>query len=318
MKIAFIADSICTSGLGHLNRCLALAESFNKFYNINPLFILNDFESIEWIRQRGFNCTKYLKGQYDFIILDSYLKTSAEISKIKSHVKSLIVFDDLGFPPVEADILINSGICAKNYNYSRFLPENIFIGPNFHPLRLEFSSILPRKKVNIRINNIFVTLGGVTNIFVLKNILDELNLIFKDSWFHVVIGPFKVENDFFSHFVYPNTSFYESPYEISKIMLNADIAITGGGQTMYELAYLGIPAIAIEIASNQRNNITGFEESGVIKSVGPISDINFVENLRNCCLNMLSHPGQLSEMSSKGMKLIDGKGANRIAKRIIK
>ena len=98
----------------------------------------------------------------------------------------------------------------------------------------------------------------------------------------------------------------------------ADLAITGGGQTMYELAYLGIPAIVIEISSNQRANIIGFESIGVIKSAGSISDENFIHNFIRCCVDILNQPNLLLEMSSKGMNLIDGKGADRIVKIINK
>jgi spore coat polysaccharide biosynthesis predicted glycosyltransferase SpsG len=300
MKIAFIADSICTSGLGHLNRCLALAESFKRINHVNSIFILTDKESIEWIGQRGFNYQMQLLGYWDYIILDTYLKKSNEISEIKLKTTCLVVFDDMGFPPKEADILINSGICANNLNYSRFSVDKVFLGPLFHPLRLEFSCILPQKKEKNQI----------------KNILYELRLLFKDSLFHVIIGPYKIGNELLTGLIYPNTFFYESPSKISEIMMIADIAITGGGQTMYELAYLGIPAIVIEISSNQSANIIGFESIGAIKSAGSISDKNFIHNFRRCCIHILNHPNLLSEMSSKGMKLIDGKGADRIAKMI--
>ena len=56
MKIAFIADSICTSGLGHLNRCLALAESFNRNYNIS----INNFQN--YVKNNSERC-RYFKNK---------------------------------------------------------------------------------------------------------------------------------------------------------------------------------------------------------------------------------------------------------------
>ncbi|MDQ7082427.1 MAG: glycosyltransferase [Aquificota bacterium] len=67
----------------------------------------------------------------------------------------------------------------------------------------------------------------------------------------------------------PNTEliFYPSAEEMKNLMLDADIAISAGGQTLYELARVGVPTIAVAVAENQMWNVSEWQEAGFIEAV---------------------------------------------------
>lgn len=53
--------------------------------------------------------------------------------------------------------------------------------------------------------------------------------------------------------------FYSLDAEHMKtLMLESDVAISAGGQTLYELASVGLPTIAIQVVDNQSEDISGF------------------------------------------------------------
>ncbi len=54
-----------------------------------------------------------------------------------------------------------------------------------------------------------------------------------------------------------HTRLIESPddYGMRDVMLSSDVAISAGGQTLYELARTGTPTVAVSVADNQKKNV---------------------------------------------------------------
>lgn len=94
-------------------------------------------------------------------------------------------------------------------------------------------------------------------------------------------------------------------------MENVDLAITGGGQTIFELANVGIPSIVIQIAENQKNNIIGLNKKGTLMFAGNYDDPLLLDNI-NKNVELLKSKGKREEMSKKAMQTIDGNGSERI------
>ena len=61
---------------------------------------------------------------------------------------------------------------------------------------------------------------------------------------------------------YHSLHYYPDANKIKNIMLDSDVAIASGGQTLYELARLGLPTIAIVLVDNQINDIDGWSKKG--------------------------------------------------------
>ena len=62
-------------------------------------------------------------------------------------------------------------------------------------------------------------------------------------------------------------------------MGQVDLAVSAAGQTLYELAQMGVPTIAIQVADNQKDNIEGWLKAGFIHFAGEWDDAKLVENL---------------------------------------
>ena len=104
-----------------------------------------------------------------------------------------------------------------------------------------------------------------------------------------------------------------SPDSICALMVEADIAVSAGGQTLYELARVGCPTVAVRVASNQDGQLQIFAEAGFIRAVGRADDSKVITAMGDALLSMLSDPAARAAMSAAGQRVVDGQGALRVA-----
>ena len=99
-------------------------------------------------------------------------------------------------------------------------------------------------------------------------------------------------------------------------MLESDIAISSGGQTIYELARIGVSTIGVCVAENQLQNTQGWKEASFLEYAGRYDDEDLERRLKNSlwCLVRLS---VRSERSRIGRKVVDGQGCKRIVKAVV-
>jgi len=98
---------------------------------------------------------------------------------------------------------------------------------------------------------------------------------------------------------------------MKNVMLESDIAITAGGQTVYELARIGTPAIGVCVAENQLSSVKCWSELGFMEYVGWYDRENLEQKLESS-LSRLEDRHIRVNMSEAGRKLIDGRGCKRI------
>ena len=110
--------------------------------------------------------------------------------------------------------------------------------------------------------------------------------------------------------------FIENKMDLSPYMARADFAVTAAGSTVFELAYLGVPQIAFIIDNNQETTGQKINEMGLGICLGNIYDID--KDIFSNTFNSFLYDGNMKQsMSSQAQTLIDGKGAQRTADKIM-
>lgn len=100
-------------------------------------------------------------------------------------------------------------------------------------------------------------------------------------------------------------------------MQEADIAISAGGTTLYELCALGVPTISYAFVDNQLDNVKQFQADDIIAYAGDVREENIVDKI-NMYLKKYMNDMELRKKKSLQMqRFIDGKGAERIAEALI-
>ena len=342
MKIAIRADGNANIGLGHIQRCLTLSSQLKK-KGAKVIFVVKEDKIVkEKVKQEGFevielehnlNLDKDLRyivktikeNKIDILITDSYEFDEKYLIEVKKNVALLVSIDDLAEIAFPSDILINQNIYAKELSYRSLTAKTEFLlGPEYALLKEEFIQSNSRtfqcakRRMNEKVKNILITLGGSDIFNLTPKILHILCKIKEDFKITVVVGPFfnnisrikeiSSKTDKGVKFI------YNSP-QMAKLMFEAGLVITGGGSTLHELAATGTPACAFCLADNQERNIKGMERYGAIINLGWWNEFK-EERVCNEVMRLLKTPYLREEMSKKGQELVDGRGVERVIKSI--
>ena len=321
MRVFIITEGGKDYGFGHVARCSSIYQAFMK-WGIKPKFLINgdisvssilsniDFELLNWLEDISF------LNSSDIVIIDSYKGSVELFEEISKKVFLTVFFDDNNLIKYPSGFVINGLINADSLNYSQ---KNIryLLGSKFTPLRADFWHV-EKLKINDDIENILVTMGGNDLRDLTPKILDLLNnnlpdvnkkVIISDSFENVSeIESFK--NDLVELIYSPDSN------EMLNSMANVDLAISSSGQTLYELACVGVPTIAIGIIDNQKDNIQNWQNLGFIEYAGCWNNKNLLNNILRK-IEFLKEKNIRYDKQLKGIQSIDGRGSLRIVKSIL-
>lgn len=318
---------------GHLMRCLSIAEAAQQ-YGESTTFLVADQCPKQLIEDKGFQC----------IVLDTaWDKMDEEIEKISSIIKNLNIprllvdsyqvtetylrtlskitdvtyIDDLNqlFCPVKT--LICYTIYSNRFNYKIKYPNtNLMLGTQFVPLRPEFRH-LGKKDIRPNIERILLMSGGTDALNMVQRVLDEL-VDLKSVTIDAICGiysPYFAElNERYS--LNKNIVIHRATNDIISYMMNADVAISAGGTTLYELCAVGTPTISYTIADNQLDNVKCFADKNLIEYAGDARTEGVERTIKRLLLKY--NNATYRECVSKRMQsVVDGNGAYRIAKYLI-
>jgi len=96
-------------------------------------------------------------------------------------------------------------------------------------------------------------------------------------------------------------------------LAEADLAISAAGGTLWELAYLGVPTLALVRADNQRATARFLAKQGVARPLGEGERVA-PETIAAEIQVLVDDPVARRAMSLAGRALLDGRGAARIAR----
>lgn len=335
IKIAFRADGNEITGMGHVMRCLALAEELQK--NAAQIMFLtrDNRQTISKIQDYGFQTviirspgfaqeveeirSLIQNNSINLLITDSYKITEEYLGELKKTVPILVTVDDLNQMTFPSDIVINGNIYANELNYcSKNGNTRFLLGPSYVLMRREFS-VVPQRLIRKRANKVLVTVGGSDGFNLTPKILNILDNLKQKLRITVVIGPNFLNTSEFrtaTSRVYHEIFLKENVNNMKELMLECDLAITAGGTTLYELAVTGTPAVVILQAENQMLGAEKMHDNGIIYNLG-MGNRDFSEPLIDAVTFLLNNYTLRKEMSSRGQKLIDGKGCIRCTREIV-
>lgn len=341
------ADGNSVIGMGHIMRCMSIADAATQTdINNKPVFITACEEGAQMIKDRGYDVilfdTDYqdmeselpklseILQKQDIILVDSYQVTVSYYKEL-GKLCHTACFEDMGEPyPVE--LLINYNIYGpgleeaylKSKSALEELPKNVLLGVEYMPLRKEFSTGSDYI-VKDKVKNVLVTTGGSDPYFVTDSFCEAfLNSEFiksQDIVFHVVSGPFnKYKDELIRKYGNnKNIVIHENVKDMKSLMLESDVVITATGSTIYEVSALGVPMICFYFAENQRQGAEAFEKltpvvnGGCFASEKELVVNKILKTLEKCILEK-----EYRELlRAKEMRLVDGKGARKLAKCIL-
>lgn len=339
-ELLFRVDGTTEVGTGHIMRCLALAQAFLErggtvrfltYYDSPYLRYRIEEEGIEVIRMREASsgpsdlstllevASRMRRGRpgMGWIVLDGYHFGASYLRRIREAGYPLLVIDDLAHLPFyHADIIVNQNLHAVGLKYRCHPNTRLFLGSSFVLLRREFRKFdnWARKTREVA-RNLLVALGGSDPPNFTVKVLHALGLIQMDGMeARIILGPanrFGEEIEQEVKRMSLKIQLLSSVKDMSELMAWADIAISAGGSTCWEMAYMGLPNLVTVIAENQRRVAEELDRRGCSIYMGDCHCIE-VGGLARKIRALAEDFPRRAAMSRAGRRIVDGKGADRI------
>ena len=323
------ADMNKTIATGHIMRCLAIADAAKKLGE-ESTFLLADGEAVELLKQRGYefiilntdwkNMESELPAlisvieekKIERILIDSYQVTKKYLQTLREQVK-VCYMDDVNAFDYPVDMLICYDIYYKKFAYEKRLWDTkLCLGMDFVPLRAEFENCPPRR-VSGRAEKILLLSGGTDPFHFMEQMLIKLEQTQFDR-VDVICGAFHQDYEKLCEKYSDCNRIYihKQVTDIDRFMKNADMAVSAGGSTLYELCACGTPTISYSMADNQLDNVKEFDNEGIIPYAGDLRTMNVASEVVRLMEEMRENADLRETRSRRMQEAVDGKGAPRI------
>lgn len=314
-------------GLGHVRRCLALAAALKQL-RADVLFIVEeDVDTWALIERHSFGVRQLAAGSDEpaatlqavhdagvsVLIADSYDIDTTFFEAVRPHVRMLVTLDDLADRRLPVDVVINAALGVEASIYADLTAARLLLGAPYCLLREEFAR-QPDRLIRPHVEQVLITVGGSDPHRLTGRLIDWTRQVLPAAQLDVIVGPYF---DWQPPGADTRLATHIDPPNMRELMLKCDLAISGGGQTTLELAATGTPALAIQVADNQTQNLAGLSRAGVLELAGRADDPDLAKRVRDGLGRLIANPGRRAAMSAQGRALIDGQGARRAAQAIL-
>jgi|APSaa5957512535_1039671.scaffolds.fasta_scaffold00351_24 spore coat polysaccharide biosynthesis predicted glycosyltransferase SpsG/CMP-N-acetylneuraminic acid synthetase len=255
-KILIRVDGSREIGLGHIYNMLTI---LNNFRNDDLLIVMNSSKQLgsnllkeHLYKIKFFSSHKQLQNIIEKfkpdIIFNDILNTSIEYMIFLKNLSCFVVnFEDLGSGKKHANLVFNAIYFSKSKN------RNEFYGNNFAAVRDEFR-IWESHVFKPKVNRILITFGGSDPTNRTQQILKIISTLdVKQIEFTVILGlgySHKKSLEPLINSMRKNgfqIKIVEKSHFLAKYFRESDFAIASNGRTIFELAALRIPVIAIPV-----------------------------------------------------------------------
>jgi UDP-2,4-diacetamido-2,4,6-trideoxy-beta-L-altropyranose hydrolase len=329
-KMVFRVDANPQIGIGHIMRCLALAQAWKDRGN-EAIFITacRSEGVLRRLRDENFEIHVIsLPGPEDWpetnniltsfpgawVVMDGYQFTEDYQKQIKQAGHPLLVIDDMAhLKHYYADILLNQNFGAERLKYSCEPYTRVLSGTHYILLRKEFLAYKDwERKIPPVAKNVLVTLGGGDpENYTLKVIRALLQVSVPGLETTVVVGATNPNVEILKGAAKPPIQLVIDADNMPELMARADIAVSGGGSTCWEMAFMGLPNIILVLSDNQVAIAMELTAAGISKSVSLCGNLDS-DTISYELSQLIQSSTIRKEMSRRGRQLADGYGVKRI------
>lgn len=223
----------------------------------------------------------------------------------------IICIDELGHRDLSADIIVNPMIDPYFWSYGNS-PAQLYCGEQYLMLEKRVSLLHERKKkINQEVRIIVITMGGVDPQNYTSALLNLIPHYFTDTIIEVIIGAGNAEREEIIKIGGRNSliKVYENVSNLPELMYEADLVFCAGGNTLYEAACVGTPAIVLPSMPHERRTAEIFEQNKFCRVIDTERDLETELFDR---LSDIKPYHVRKQMSESGKQILDGLGRSRM------
>jgi UDP-2,4-diacetamido-2,4,6-trideoxy-beta-L-altropyranose hydrolase len=323
------ADASLAIGMGHVMRCLALAQAWQEAGGTVSLAVaelpdaLSPRVTAEGVSLSRIHATpggsedaaETIAQAHlltaDWVVIDGDRFGSDFLETVRAAGFRVLLIDDFAdrdsFP---ADLIVNPDLDDGEPYRRRGASARLLMGPSYVLLRREFRQETENKEIRQAGNRILVTLGGSDPENLTPRIADVLAHC-SDLEVTVIVGAGYDKGHELQKLRASNLRVVFNPPNMAQFMKESDQAIIVGGGTLWELLSMGCAVLSYSRNIMQAHGIQALSHRGAVVDMGETCHFDRAKLVAS--VKELADSHRVRErMRDLGRALVDGLGAARV------
>lgn len=351
MRIAFRCDAAPTMGIGHLMRCLTLADALAargcaccflladdsaahagrveaRGHSVKVLGLSNlspDLggsrpqvaDRLPWGWRRDAHAAlAAVEPDTAWIVVDHYGIDASWHEAFRARGQRLLAIDDMADRPLACDMLLDHNASAAEDLYALRLrkPARMLLGPRYALIRPAVEA-LRREPSDGPISRILVSFGGAAAGSVYRRFAETLASLPLRPLAITLIGVADADDRVAIEALGSGQvafAAYGIVGDLVERSAAADLCIGAAGVSALERALVGAPTLTYVTADNQRLAIAALGRAGALVDMGDIADFSATA-LVDTILRLHYMPAARRSLAMNGQNLVPGGGPGRVA-----
>lgn len=352
MRVAFRVDASRQMGIGHLRRSLSLAEAL-RLADAEVIFVTRDLgiESGAMIGDARFphhrlpapaggfvgdpavphaawagvdadedaaQTAACLDGGADWVIVDHYGFGARWHRAVRAALGCRIAsIDDMADRDFDSDLLIDHNYARDHRaKYAGRLPETTpILGGPAHALLGPAFADAPRYAFSETVRTMGVFMGGVDAANASCLVLEAIEAAGFGGPVEVVSTSANPHLAALREMIgrRPGASLSLDVPDLAGFFARHDLQIGAGGGASWERCCIGVPTLLLVVAENQRAVVPDLARDRIVASVDSLAR----EEIALAIGALVSDSSHRAELAQRSRALVDGKGARRVARRLL-
>jgi len=330
-------DGGAAIGLGHVTRCLALADELRDSHRCVVAFAMRDPGSAgaAAVRSAGYDVVPIaadassdyadelaalvaarhaaalvvdVRDQLSRASLDVLRTSGVRIVSVDDGSDRRLACDLAFYPPApQVDEMEWSGFYGRRYaGWEWVMLRREFAAASFTPPELGESSPAI---------DILVTMGGSDPVGMTEFAVGALELLAMALAVRVVVGPaFSRAETLIDAIARSKHAIRvaRAPESLAPLMRASRLAVASFGVSAYELAACGVPAVHLCLTADAGRTASIFEREGAAVNAGVFGHLT-ARQLCDAVGRLVGRAGERGRMAARAARLVDGRGAQRVA-----
>ncbi|MDE1947015.1 MAG: UDP-2,4-diacetamido-2,4,6-trideoxy-beta-L-altropyranose hydrolase [Burkholderiales bacterium] len=337
MKVFIRTDASSATGLGHLRRCLSLAQALRQLGAEVRLGVgASDVDAAALAAAEGFAartlapvpgggaddaarfCALWPAQRPDWVVVDHYgLDATWQRAVRQAWHCQVAAVDDLADRPLAVDALIDPNFVADSGHRARYAavleqaPAAWLCGPRFALLGPAYAAA-KAFRLAPAVRSIGIFLGGTDPAGLSPVVLRACREVARFD------GPVEIATSSGNPGLAalraavasdPGASLAVDLPDLAGFFARHDLQVGAGGGAAWERCCIGAPALTLCIAANQLAVIPALVALGATATATDNSALA----IGTALAGLIASPQRRAELSRQGRALVDGRGAERVA-----
>lgn len=335
-SILFRCDGSSEIGLGHVVRCVALADELSQEHDCAITFAMRrGAVGFRICEEHGYRVVRGLtpnlpddgvwlrnvsqEVQAEILVLDVRDELPREVvQRLKDEGRLIVTIDDPTERRLEADLAFYPPVPqVQQLDWYGFTGKR-YAGWEWVITRPDFSNFGHQYGSNPR-PIILVTMGGSDPAGMTAKVIEGLNQVKHDCELVIVLGPGFQDNETLNAQLRQTPHPYTVKHNVTKmweVMSCADLCVASFGSTAYELATMQVPSVLIGLTQDHVKSASMFVKEGMATCLGQHETVT-PQMIAEEITRLVSDPQQLIQMRARAKGKMIGGGSQRIAETIL-